>query len=67
MHMAIPTTTIPKKVSGGEDLVVVRRKDFEAFEKWRAEVRDALGKVARGRREYREGRTVTTASPRAFR
>ena len=65
--MAIPTTTIPKEVSGGEDLVVVRRRDFEAFQKWREEIRDALAKVNRGRKEYKKGKTVTVSSPRAFR
>ena len=61
------TITIPKKLGRGGDLVVVRRKDFEAFKKWQNEIGDALVKVKRGRREYRQGKTVSVPSPRAFR
>ncbi len=59
--------TIPKKVSGGEELVVVRRSDFEAFQKWRMEISDALAKVRRGREEYKKKKTVVANSPRKFR
>lgn len=59
--------TIPKKVSGGDDLVVIRRDDFEAFQKWRQEVDDALMKVKRGRAEYRRGKAIRASSPRKFR
>lgn len=61
------TTTIPKKVSGGEELIVVRRSDFERFVKWQEEVRDALAKVRHGRVEYRNKKTAIAFSPRAFR
>lgn len=61
------TITIPKKISRGDDLIVVRRKDFEAFKKWQEETRDAFAKVERGRKEYKQGKTVTASSPRAFR
>ncbi|MBI2612532.1 hypothetical protein HYW59_01815 [Candidatus Kaiserbacteria bacterium] len=59
--------TIPKKVSGGDDLVVIRREDFEAFQKWQVEVDDALAKIERGRTEYRRGKAVRASSPRKFR
>ena len=61
------TVTIPKKLGRGDDLVVVRRKDFEAFERWQNEIRGVLAKVKRGRREYRQGKTVSVSTPRAFR
>ncbi|HEY4475425.1 MAG TPA: hypothetical protein VJB92_01750 [Candidatus Paceibacterota bacterium] len=61
------TITIPKKLIRGDDLVVVRRKDFEAFERWQNEIRDALAKVKRGKREYKQGKTVSVFSSRAFR
>ena len=59
--------TIPKKLSGGNDLVVVRRKDFELFKKWQDETINALAKVRRGRKEHRQGKTVVVSSPRFFR
>lgn len=58
--------TISKVVSGGEELVVVRRKDFEAFEKWQDQVVDALAKVSRGRKEYRDKKTRVVSSPNKF-
>jgi len=61
------TITIPKKLGRGDDLVVVRRKDFEAFKRWQNEVRDALSKVERGRREYKQGKTTSVSSSRALR
>ncbi|MBI2097063.1 MAG: hypothetical protein HYT40_02865 [Candidatus Sungbacteria bacterium] len=62
--MKSSVVTIPKKVSGGEELVVVRKDDFEAFRNWRKEVENALAKVQRGRREYRLRKARVVASPR---
>ncbi len=61
------TITIPKRVTKGEELVVVRRSEFDAFAKWSAEMNDALAKVARGKAEYRAGKTIVARSPRRFR
>ncbi len=66
-NMVTPIATISKKVSGGNELVVVRRADFEIFDRWRRETRDALSKVNRGREEYRNKKTVIAPSPRKFR
>ena len=65
--MTTRTATISKNVSGGEELIVVKRRDFAAFEKWQREVNDALAKVRRGRAEYRARKTVAASSPRRFR
>ncbi len=65
--MANLITTIPKKVSGGDELVVIKRSDFERFRKWQAEVEDALSKVRRGRAEYKNGKTIAAVSPKRFR
>jgi len=59
--------TIPKRLTKGEELVVVQKNDFEAFKKWQREASDALVKVRRGRQEHRKGKTVTASSPRRFR
>ena len=61
------TITIPKKLSRGDDLVVVRRKVFEAFQKWQKEMDEVLAKVRRGRKEYKTGKTIVASSPRSFR
>ena len=59
--------TISKEVSGGEELVVITRKDFELFQKWQEEINEALAKVTRGREEYRKKKTIVVSSPRRFR
>lgn len=59
--------TIPKKVSGGEELVVIKRSDFELFRKWQEEINNALVKVRRGREEYKKRTTVVVSSPSKFR
>jgi hypothetical protein len=65
--MNTPTATIPKKISRGEELVVIRKKDFVMFQKWQEEMNDATAKVQRGRKEYQQGKTLTPNSPRSFR
>lgn len=65
--MAIPIVTISKKISGGEELVVVKKKDFGAFQRWQREVDDALAKVMRGREEYKKKKTLIASSPHKFR
>ena len=54
--------TIPKRVTQGTDLVVVRRKDYERLQRHVAEMQDALAKIRRGELEYRTGKTRLTQS-----
>lgn len=49
--------TIPKRFTHGEELVVVRRIEYERLQHHLAEVEDALAKISRGEHEYRTGRT----------
>ena len=65
--MASLIVTIPKKVSGGEELVVVKKGDFELFQKWQEEVNGALAKVKRGREEHKKKKTIVVSSPSRFR
>lgn len=60
MHSKI--TTIPKHVTGGDDLVVVRRVDYEHLHQLVEETQDALGKVRRGEKEHRQGTTKAVRS-----
>lgn len=57
-------TFIPKKLTKGEPLVVLPRKDYEEFLQWKNQVSDALDKVRRGRKAYKEGRTQVADSPK---
>lgn len=52
-----PTLTIPKRITHGEELLVVRRQEYEQLQKRLAEVRDALAKIRLGERELKEGKT----------
>lgn len=49
--------TIPRKVTGGSDLVILPRREYEKLRASLAEVQDALGKIRRGEQEYRQGKT----------
>ncbi|OGY99276.1 MAG: hypothetical protein A2945_04870 [Candidatus Liptonbacteria bacterium RIFCSPLOWO2_01_FULL_52_25] len=65
--MVNQVATISKRVSGGEELVVVKRRDFEQFRKWQDGTHDALAKVRRGRAEYKNGKTIVASSSKRFR
>lgn len=49
--------TIPKKITRGEELIVVRRHEYEQLQKHLAELKDVLLKIRRGEKELREGKT----------
>ncbi|MEW6558314.1 MAG: hypothetical protein AB1349_13370 [Elusimicrobiota bacterium] len=50
------TITIPKQLTHGDELIVVRKKEYEKLQKHLAEVRDALRKMRRGEKELRNGK-----------
>jgi len=50
------TITIPKRVTHRDELVIIRRKEYECLQKHLKEVEDALTKIARGEKELREGK-----------
>lgn len=51
------TLTIPKRITHGEELIVIRRQEYEQLQKHLAEVRDALAKIRQGEKELKEGKT----------
>jgi hypothetical protein len=57
-----PTMMISKKVTKGEDLVVVRRHDYEQLLKNFFEAKDALAKIRRGEKELKQGKTRVVQS-----
>lgn len=51
------TLMIPKSITHGEELIVVRRSEYEHLQKRLVEVKDALSKIKIGEKELREGKT----------
>lgn len=48
--------TIPKRLTHGDELIVIRRKEYEQLQKHLEEVRDALLKINQGEKEFKEGK-----------
>ena len=48
---------IPKGLTHGEDLVVIRKSDFEDLQQRLNEFKDVLGKIRRGETEWKNGKT----------
>ncbi len=58
----ISKVTIPKRITSGEDLIVIRRKEYEEILKHLVELKDALAKIRKGERELSEGKTLVVKS-----
>lgn len=54
--------TIPKKVTGGMDLVVLTKEAYDHLQHRLLEIEDALKKIKRGEEEYQQGLTRSTHS-----
>lgn len=52
-----PVLTIPRRLTHGEELIVVRRREYEELQRHLVEVKDALVKIRHGEKEFREGKT----------
>ena len=48
---------VPRRLTQGVELVIVRRDDYERLQQHLVEVEDALGKSRRGEQEFRAGKT----------
>ncbi len=53
----VSKVTIPKRITDGEELIVIRRQEYEQMVKHLAEVKDTFVKIKKGEKELREGRT----------
>ncbi len=58
----VSKVTIPKRITDGEELIVIRRQEYEQMVKRLAEVKDAFVKIKKGEKELREGRTRVVKS-----
>lgn len=54
--------TITKRLTHGEELIVVRRREYEQLQKHLLEIKDALVKIRRGEKELKEGKTRVVSS-----
>lgn len=54
--------SIPNGLTQGEDLVVIRRSEYKALHQQIGEFKDALGKIKRGEKELRNGKTKVVCS-----
>ena len=54
--------TISKKFTHGVELVVIPRHEYESMQKHLAEVKDALTKIRKGEKEFKNGQTRTVRS-----
>ena len=57
-----PMVSIPHRVTHGEDLVVIRKSDYDALQQQIEEFKDAFGKIKRGEKELKEGKTKIVSS-----
>ena len=54
--------TIPRTITHGDELIVVRRKEYDRMQKHLAEVKDALAKIRKCEKELKEGKTKVIKS-----
>ena len=62
LNMDCSYQTISKKITHGEELIVVSRCEFEKLQQRLIEVKDALLKIRRGEKELRLGKTKIVKS-----
>ena len=56
------TITIPKKITKGDELIVVRRYEYEKLRKHLDEVKDAFIKIRKGESELKKGKARVVKS-----
>ena len=59
-----PTVTIPRRLTHGEELIVVRRHEYERLQRHLVEVENALAKIRQGEKEWQMGKTRIVKSLR---
>ena len=53
---------IPKQLTHGEDLVVIRKSEYDALRRQFKELKDAIAKIKRGEKELKNGKTKIVRS-----
>ena len=57
-----PVLTVPKRLTHGEELVVLRKDEYERLLRQAGEIADALKIIAEGEQAHREGRAIRASS-----
>ena len=57
-----PVLTLPKRLTNGEELVVLRKDEYDRLVHQSEEIGSALKIIAEGEQAYRQGRTVKASS-----
>jgi len=57
-----PTLTIPKRMTHGDELVLLRKDEYERLLRYKEEIAHALRVISEGEKAHREGRTVKASS-----
>lgn len=57
-----PMLTIPKRITHGDELVLLRKDEYERLIHHNEEIAHALKVIAEGEKDLREGRTVMASS-----
>ncbi len=58
----ISKVTVPKCITSGVDLIVIRRQEYEDMLRHLAEIKDAFAKIRKGEKELRAGKTRVVKS-----
>ena len=53
---------IPKQLTHGEDLVVIRKSEYDTLRRHFKELKDAIAKIKRGEKELKNGKTKIVRS-----
>lgn len=53
---------IPQKLTGGKELVILPRDEYERLVQRNQEIVEVLRIIAEGEKAYREGKTIATSS-----
>ncbi len=56
------TLKISRKMTHGEELIIISRREFERLQQRLVEVKDALAKIRRGEKELHLGKTKVLRS-----
>ena len=56
------TLTIPKRITHGEELVLLRKEEYERLVCYKEEIAHALKVIAEGEKSYKEGKTIKAFS-----
>lgn len=62
MKSKVNVVSIPRKITKGEELVVLTRKEYERLRRRTEETKQVLQIIAEGEKEYRKGRTIVASS-----